>query len=229
MTEAKWLACEDPEQMLQNLQSRLPERKAHLLNAASSRQIWSFLTPTCQRAVEVAERHADGLTTDDEYRTCWSAVDTESRMVAQPTPTALDYAVCSVLLSIPPTIPSLASTLSTAASAAGCSAAENAADGIYDRTVDAERMRIGSIQADLLRCIFGNPFRPVAFADTWRSETAVALSSAIYAERAFDRLSILADALEEAGCDHPDILSHCRGAGPHARGCWVVDLILGKE
>ncbi len=80
----------------------------------------------------------------------------------------------------------------------------------------------------LLRCVFGNPFRAVAFADSWRSETAHALATGIYAERAFDRLPILADALEETGCDHPDILAHCRGPGPHVRGCWVVDLVLGK-
>jgi hypothetical protein len=84
-------------------------------------------------------------------------------------------------------------------------------------------------QCNLLRCIFGNPFRPVFFSPAWRSETAVALATAIYAERAFDRLPILADALEEAGCDHADSLAHCRGSGPHARGCWVVDEVLGKS
>lgn len=84
-------------------------------------------------------------------------------------------------------------------------------------------------QCELIRCVAGNPFRPVAFSPSWRSETAVALASAIYAERAFDRLPILADALEEAGCDHADVLSHCRGPGPHVRGCWVVDGVLGKS
>jgi hypothetical protein len=54
------------------------------------------------------------------------------------------------------------------------------------------------------------------------------VGESIYADRAFDRLPILADALEEAGCTDADILAHCRGPGPHARGCWVVDLILGK-
>lgn len=77
--------------------------------------------------------------------------------------------------------------------------------------------------------IFGNPFRPVTFDPLWRSETATALAAGIYEERAFDRLPILADALEEAGCDHPDVLNHLRGSGPHARGCWVVDGVLGKE
>jgi hypothetical protein len=82
----------------------------------------------------------------------------------------------------------------------------------------------------LLRDIVGNPFRPVAFDSRWRSEAAVALASAIYAERAFDRMPILADALEEAGCDHPDVLTHCRDPHQlHARGCWVVDLVLNKS
>jgi len=81
----------------------------------------------------------------------------------------------------------------------------------------------------LLRCIFGNPFRPVTFSPAWRSETTVSLANGIYEERAFDRLPILADALEEAGCDHTDVLTHCRGLGPHARGCWVVDGVLGKS
>jgi hypothetical protein len=63
----------------------------------------------------------------------------------------------------------------------------------------------------------------------WLSSTVVSLAQTVYAERAFDRLPILADALEEAGCDNADILAHCRGDEPHVRGCWVVDLILGKE
>jgi len=80
-----------------------------------------------------------------------------------------------------------------------------------------------------IRDIFGNPFRPVAFDPAWQSETVVALATGIYAERAFERMPILADALEEAGCDNTDILNHCRGDGPHVRGCWVVDLVLGKS
>ena len=84
------------------------------------------------------------------------------------------------------------------------------------------------VQGILLRDIFGNPFRPVALEPAWLTSTVLALASGIYEERAFDRLPILADALMDAGCDHADILDHCRGDGPHVRGCWVVDLILGK-
>jgi hypothetical protein len=82
---------------------------------------------------------------------------------------------------------------------------------------------------EYLHCIVGNPFRPVTFDPRWQSETVFALAYGIYEERAFDRLPILADALEDAGCDHADVLTHCRGDGPHVRGCWVVDLVLGKE
>jgi hypothetical protein len=85
-----------------------------------------------------------------------------------------------------------------------------------------------SAQADLLREIFGNPFRPVAFDPRWRTADVVALAQAIYDDRAFDRMPILADALLDAGCDDEQVIGHCRGDGPHVRGCWVVDLVLGK-
>jgi hypothetical protein len=82
--------------------------------------------------------------------------------------------------------------------------------------------------AALFRELFCNPFRPVVFDPRWQSETVLALATGIYAERAFDRMPILADALEDAGCDNAYVLTHCRGPGPHVRGCWVVDLLLGK-
>jgi hypothetical protein len=81
----------------------------------------------------------------------------------------------------------------------------------------------------LIREIFGNPFRPVAFSPEWRTDTAVMLAQQMYDSRDFSAMPILADALQDAGCDNQDILQHCRGDGPHVRGCWVVDLVLGKE
>jgi hypothetical protein len=81
----------------------------------------------------------------------------------------------------------------------------------------------------LIRDIFGNPFRPVAFDPRWRTADAVGLARGIYDERAFDRLPLLADALMDAGCADEQVLGHCRGDGPHVRGCQVVDLVLGKE
>ena len=92
------------------------------------------------------------------------------------------------------------------------------------RTPDQRRQ-----QAALVRDIFGNPFRPVAFDPRWRTADVMGLARAIYDEGAFDRLPLLADALMDAGCEDEQVLGHCRSAGPHVRGCWVVDLVLGKE
>jgi hypothetical protein len=74
----------------------------------------------------------------------------------------------------------------------------------------------------------GDPRRGWMCAPAWRTETAVTLARQMYESREFSAMPILADALQDAGCDNDDILSHCRGAGPHVRGCWVVDLVLGK-
>jgi hypothetical protein len=84
-------------------------------------------------------------------------------------------------------------------------------------------------QSDILRDIFGNPFRPVTFDAKWRTSTALALAEQMYGTREFSAMPILADALQDAGCDNEGILEHCRWLGPHVRGCWVVDLVLGKE
>jgi hypothetical protein len=85
----------------------------------------------------------------------------------------------------------------------------------------------------LLRDILGNPFRPVPRVDprclSWNGGTVPKLAAAIYADRAFDRLPVLADALEDAGCTDAALLGHLRGGGEHVRGCWALDLVLGKE
>lgn len=83
--------------------------------------------------------------------------------------------------------------------------------------------------APLLREIIGNPFRPISLDASWLMPNVVALAKAIYNDRAFDRMPTLADALHDAGCDSAEILAHLRGPGPHVRGCWSLDLILGKE
>jgi hypothetical protein len=90
---------------------------------------------------------------------------------------------------------------------------------------------VQSSQCDVLRDIFGNPFRPVAVEPAWLAwnhGTVPAIARRVYDERRFEDLPILADALEDAGCTNADLLAHCRGGGPHVRGCWAVDLLLGK-
>src|SRR5262249_18379904 len=104
---------------------------------------------------------------------------------------------------------------------------------IEDMSEDiAQQLRLEcqqAVQCQLLRDIFGNTFRPVTLDPAWRSSTVTSLAQAIYEKRAFDRLPILADALEDAGCDNADVLGHSRGGDEHVRGCWVVDLVLGRE
>jgi hypothetical protein len=85
-----------------------------------------------------------------------------------------------------------------------------------------------ALHAQWLRDIFGNPFQTVSFDPTWRTPSVVALARTAYEERRFEDLPLLADALEEAGCTDEAILAHCRGPGPHVRGCWVVDLLLAR-
>src|SRR5262249_28745748 len=77
--------------------------------------------------------------------------------------------------------------------------------------------------------IIGNPFKPIFLDPAWLTLTVKALAEQIYNDRAFDRMPILADALEEAGCTVKEVLEHCRNGGEHVRGCWVVDKVLGKE
>jgi hypothetical protein len=84
------------------------------------------------------------------------------------------------------------------------------------------------IQVGTILDVFGNPFRPITFDPSWQTTNAVGLARSINESRDFAVMPVLADALEEAGCDSPDVLAHCRGETMHARGCWVVDLVLGK-
>jgi hypothetical protein len=114
-------------------------------------------------------------------------------------------------------------------------------DGSYDNARDQREEEFQTLwdeirrvewaaQAELLREIFGNVFRSVAFSPEWRTDTAVSLGQQMYEARDFGALPILADALQDAGCDNDDILSHCRDSSiTHVRGCWVVDLVLRRR
>ncbi|AWM42422.1 hypothetical protein C1280_28270 [Gemmata obscuriglobus] len=99
----------------------------------------------------------------------------------------------------------------------------------WETAVEVGRQFEAKQQTVLVRDIFGNPFRPVRFDMGWLTGAAVSLADAIYRGQAFERLPVLADALEASGCDDPSILAHCRSGAPHVRGCWAVDLVLGRR
>ena len=82
--------------------------------------------------------------------------------------------------------------------------------------------------AAVVRDIFGHPTLP-HFPDAWKSPTVVALAAGVAVDAGFDRLPVLADALEDAGCEDARVLIHCRGSGPHWRGCWVVDELSARS
>ena len=100
---------------------------------------------------------------------------------------------------------------------------------LQEATREAYRAE-SATHASLLRDIFGNFFRPITFSPEWRTDTALTLARRMYESRDFGAMPILADALQDAGCENEDILNHCRDASAtHVRGCWLVDLVLDKE
>jgi hypothetical protein len=219
MTEDVWLGSVEPFEMLMFLGLNASERKLRLFGVECCRRVWELLpNDTCRNAVELAERYAEGLVTPKELaratgplkRQVFSRGPRQSGQqgrwlawrVAQPDcfPTAVSRAMIDLL-------------------------GHMAAPGKKSAARKTESRR----QCASIWDIFGNPFRPVSFDPAWRTETAVALARQMYESRDFSAMPILADALQDAGCDSDDILLHCRGPGPHARGCWVVDLVLGKE
>jgi hypothetical protein len=221
MTESEWLACTDPEEMLEFLRGKASDRKLRLSAVACCRHLLGQVSvnPWDQEAVDAAERYADGEASDVELQTAAEA--TTSDWTAA-------YA-CAEAASPEGGVDSAIYAADNAAYAAG----EHAAF-LVDANNDHPAFAAGraaelEAQVGLIRCIFGNPFRHAVIVPTWLSPNVVALARTIYEDRAFDRMPELADALEEAGCHEADILGHCCQPGPHVRGRWVVDGILGRE
>jgi hypothetical protein len=229
MTESDWLTCTKPMQMLEFLRGNASDRKTRLWEVACCRRIWHLMPvrASCE-AVLVAERYADGRASDRDRQRARKQV---ARIAESATPGDAD---CNAgYAAFYATAKTAGKTFffrcaAVAAGRAAKAAAREDPNEAFSVAFAAEE----SAQADLLRCIFGNPIRPAAGDPTWLSResgTLLQLAEAIYEERAFDRVPMLADALEEAGCTDAAILGHCRGPGPHVRGCWVVDLLLGKQ
>ena len=224
MTEADWLAWDGPQRMLAFVRSRISDRKLRLYFCAGCRFVWHLLVVSQSReAVEVAERFADGAAAIEDLGSAnyWAELDCLPVLPDEHHAAAAglaEYAACGSLLRVDPE----------------CGKPFGFARHC---TIQFERMRTLPWPGGwLIREVVGNPFHPVSFDPAWRTANVVALAQAIYEERELPsgrldrtRLAILADALLDAGCESDDILAHCRSEGPHVRGCWVIDLIMGKE
>jgi hypothetical protein len=253
MSGPHWEVCCSPERMVGVLTEQSSVRKLRLLACAivrcapfhpDGRTIWDLLPtfdwfkglqlidgtrPDCRGIIAIAEKFADGQAGGEE----WEAACDQARYVRWA---------------------SEADTFRIDAARYAGSTFRYAASGAVEHATEGDPVRLGrfmvhyrwylrrrwkelhrensSYVCRLIRDVFGNPFRPMTVDPTWRAwndGTVKKLAQAIYNDRRFIDLPILADALEDAGCTDADILSHCRGPGPHVRGCWVVDRLLGKE
>jgi hypothetical protein len=238
MTEAEWNACADPERMANSPLPRASSRKWRLFGVACVRAVAQLLRDERSRAaVEAADKYADGLidakqalaaeeaavaVVEDAYaalsqaaRQWWQAVDAPS----QPPPAGAAEVAAAHAAAV---------TLALWAPAAwgAREAARHAAKAMGARATE-ER----AIQAGVFRDLIKKSRKPKPNPSwlTWNDGVVGKPARAIHDGRAFDRMPLLADALEEAGCADAAILGHCRGGGEHVRGCWVVDLMTGRE
>lgn len=218
MTADEWDDCPRSDWMLLPLHewlranpasARPLDRKLRLYAVACcQRRPALFEADLLRRAVDAAERFADGRADREELAEIHDAI------MALPTPDAQSHCIENMTLKL------TAGGGMTSATAAALDLALATGWGDFESVVQA--------QAPLLRCVVGNPFRPVLFDPVWRTSAVVGLAELIYNERAFDRLPNLAEVLEYAECNHLGLLAHCRDGGPHARGCWAIDMVLGK-
>jgi hypothetical protein len=220
MTEAEWLTAGSVPSWEEwiKLRPRSP-RKERLFACACCRRLWDRLHDKRGRAAVVAaEQFADGLIDREALARARSAAAraVNDAMAADRQPGAVPEHVAMMTTHTPEAEVFLH----------GHAWAGNVAERLGIIPVASAA---GYVHAALLRDIFGNPFRPVLADPSWHTSTVVALARGMYESRNFSAMPILADALQDAGCDNSDILNHCRGTGPHVRGCWVVDLVLGKE
>jgi hypothetical protein len=251
MTEAEWLASETADLMLTFLgaapgggralkRERRPRpnrRKLRLFACACLRPFQHLLSASGQRAIEVAEQFADGIATEEERASAEDNADRNPDLDSDGT--SPGYWLASAAHAV----------VSSSARQAAYGTPSGISSAISTATAPAEwggevpswvppggDEPVHRVQAHLLRDVFGNPFRPVTLRGSWLTRAVVSLAQAAHNERLMPsgqldsaRLTILADALEEAGCTERAILDHLRGPGPHVRGCFAVDLLLARE
>lgn len=207
MTEREWLTCTEADRMLDFLGGEASERKLRLLTCANFRRLGDYLPgDRAREAAEIMERHADGLAREDEYYLACSF----AKMAAEQALYA-DYPYLDLVWSF---MRAVRGSLETWRFGTTC--------GFPSKEHDR------SCAADLVREVSCHPCRRGVMNPAWLTPDAWTLAGHIYHDRAFACLPELADTLEAAGCSEPAVLEHCRGAGLHVAGCWVLDMVLGK-
>jgi hypothetical protein len=200
VTEAEWLACDDPTPMLSTVEGIVSLRKLRLFMAGVCRCGWDcYGIPAIDRAIATADRFADGRESEDSVDYLRREYEAGSF-----------WGIPTESLLCPPT------------------QEMTAVRGFIGALKDSVWTGKATLAA-LLREVVGTPFHLPVFDPTWRAGTVVVIARQMYETREFSAMPILADALQDAGCDSAEILDHCRAPGPHVRGCWCVDLVLGKE
>lgn len=226
MTEAEWLTSTDFGSLLQFADGFASRRKGHLFALAWLERHRGLLSSRSAWAFNVARRRAEGED-DPEVRDRAVAVAWEeyNRAIGR---WGEEWATATHLLwrlLLAPDDWRGYRGPSGATVVGACACRHQAYRDDDEATAEAE----ARAALPLARDIFGNPFRPVAFDPRWRTTDVLGIAQGVYEDRAFDRLPLLADALMDAGCDDEQVLSHCRSEGPHVRGCFVVDMVLGKD
>jgi hypothetical protein len=217
LNEAEWLACTYPGTMIDFLGAKASDRKMRLWLVACCRRVWHLIPAgPCRNVLAVAESFADREATLERlvaaYNLAWSHIPDDSHPSVVVSERAAAEAAAYAAFPGKP--------IKTAEIAA------LAPDPWSELRKEAER----AAQAAILREIFGDlPFQRPAVDPSWLTPNVVTMAQNIYAEKGFDPMPVLGDALEDAGCNDAGILVHCRRAEGHVRGCWVVDLLLGKE
>jgi hypothetical protein len=205
MTEAEWITTKMPLDMLRAGLPVWDERKAFLASYHCLRHAWNRLTDIQRHYVESVTRFVEGEGIAENRDQAFGEVQREFQR------TPFDWRTYYT---------------SQAVRCFSHRIGQGSLIEVFRNLAEAPLEK--EWQCALIREIFGNPFRPVRADPTWRTSDVLLLARGIYNESAFDRLPILADALQDAGCDNDAVLNHCREPGEHVRGCWVIDLILRK-
>jgi hypothetical protein len=243
MTEAEWLTGTDLAAQVRCAANSLSPRRQRLLAVGFCRAVEHLIDhPELIEALKIIEWYADGLDSIAELEkarnrcriVAQQAHDAYSRQVdADGSSAATDVGhELAWAVSFAATSPLPVALVGTHAASAAVQAQTGTGllVSVPSDAFDSAVVEQACVMRSVVWEVTGNPFHPVVFSHSWGTDTVLALARHMYESREFSAMPILADALQDAGCDNDDVLNHCRDTSlKHVRGCWVVDGVLGKE